>query len=189
MTVNYQVPYNAFTGNGSLTTFAYTFEALEDSDVKVLLDGVLQIEDSHYTYENVTENGGEIEFITAPAADASVVVYRDTPITQQVDYVDGVAFPAETHELGADKLIIILQELVEGFVADDGGALDLDLSVTFGETTVTIVNAAGSNAVIQPWDITEDLAGAFHGEITTSAPVDDAVTTKDDGYIWYEVLP
>jgi len=195
MTVNSQIPFVRLLGSGSLTTFAYVWTAIEEEDVFVFLDAlgdgtfVLQIEFTHYTYENTTDNGGDIEFVEAPPSGSEVIILRSTPITQQVDYLDNTPFPAETHEGGADKLILILQELVDG-ISDpsDLGDVDYDLSVSQQAATVTIVNEAGTDAQIPPWD-SALFAGVFHGEITVSAPADKSVTTKADGFIFIEVAP
>lgn len=190
MTVNFNPPYNQFIADGVITEYSYTFKALEPEDVYVWIDSELQIEFSHYTIENFTAAGGDVVFEDPPAADAVVTILRRTPITQQVDYVDSTAFPAETHELGADKLILILQEFIYGVATPDdiGAEVDYDLAVQVAETTITILNNAGTDAVIPPWDSGED-AGAFMGEITEAAPADDTATAKPDGYMWIEVLP
>jgi hypothetical protein len=190
MTVNTNAPVNYHIGNGVLKTFAFTYKHLETADVYVWLDGVLQIEFSHYTYVNVTDAGGDVLFVDAPASGAEVIILRRTPITQQIDYQDQTAFPAETHETGADKLIMILQEWIDGASTPDDvtGTVDYDLSATQQATTVTVENEAGTDAVIPSW-VSGVYAGAFHGEITESAPLDDAVSAKPDGYVYIEVLP
>jgi len=188
MTINTNAPVNYHIGNGALKTFSFTFKSLETADVFVWLDGVLQIEFSHYTYINVTDFGGDILFVTAPIAAAEVIILRRTPITQQIDYQDQTAFPAETHETGADKLIMILQEWIDGASTPDDvtGTVDYDLSVTQGVSSVTIENEAGTDGLIPPWS-SSDEAGVFHGEITLAAPDDDDATSKADGYVYIEV--
>ena len=51
-----------YTGNGSTTTYSFTFPYLKNSDVKVTLDSVLKTETTHYTISNTN-----IVFGTAPA--------------------------------------------------------------------------------------------------------------------------
>lgn len=189
MTVPVQKPYTDLEGDGSTTTFAFTFSIVESLDLIVLIAGVLQIEFSTYTIENLTENGGEVEFTTAPPSEARVLILRKTTITQQTDYTEA-PFPSETHEDVLDKITYILQELLSGAfggIDSDGNPvfLSFDLSVTPNETTVTINNTGGTDAELPPW-VSSTLAGVYHGETTleASVPADESVTTKEDGYVW-----
>ena len=66
---------NTYTGNGSLTEYSFTFPYLEESDVKVSLDGVDQLTTA-YTLANATT----ISFNTAPANGVAIRIYRDTAV-------------------------------------------------------------------------------------------------------------
>ena len=190
MTVTVQKPYNILTGDGSITTFPFSFGIIESLDLLVLVDGVLMLEYSTYEVENLTDAGGDVVFTEAPEIDAVVIILRKTTITQQVDYVSGSAFPAETHEGQMDKTIFILQELIYGAFGgvDSNGNpvyITFDLSVTQGVATVTINNSGGTDAVLPAW-VSGTYAGVYHGETTLAAsvPADGATTDKPDGYIW-----
>ena len=195
MTVNVQVPINSFTADGIQTVFSFNFGFVESSDVYVMtvIDGVKTLGEEYtdYTFENMTDVGGDVRLTTAPADQATVYVFRRTLITQQVDYIDNAAFPAEVHEDELDKITYILQELLAGAFngfGDDGLpiVLTFDLSISAGNSTVTIVNSGGTDAVLPPW-VSGTNAGIFHGEIVDSAPADGAVTTKPDGYVYLEI--
>ena len=130
-----------------------------------------------------------MRFNEAPTPDDEVMIFRKTPITQQVDYVDGLPFPADTHEFQMDKDTRILQELIFGAAAF-GGLVDLD-SIPF-ETFVEITNTSGTNAKILPWTIDGLLSGINMGEVIPdgeNAPLDATPTTKPDGFIWWELGP
>ena len=64
---------NTYTGNGSLTEYSFTFPYLEESDVRVSLDGVDQITTA-YSFANATT----ISFNTAPANGVAIRIYRQT---------------------------------------------------------------------------------------------------------------
>lgn len=64
---------NTYTGNGSLTEYSFTFPYLEESDVKVSLDGVDQLTTA-YSFANATT----ISFNTAPANGVAIRIYRET---------------------------------------------------------------------------------------------------------------
>ena len=121
MTTGIQIPYNDLEANGSITRFAFTFGFVEHVDIIVLVapeagssDFTLQIEYSQYTIENETDYGGDILFAVAPPDGYRVLILRRTTMSQEVDYEDGEAFQAETHEWNLDKITYILQELIGG---------------------------------------------------------------------------
>jgi hypothetical protein len=64
---------NTYTGNGSLTEYSFTFPYLEESDVKVSLDGTVQ-PTTEYSFANATT----ISFNTAPANGVAIRIYRET---------------------------------------------------------------------------------------------------------------
>ena len=70
-------PENYFTGNGSTTSYNLTFEYIDETDVKVSLDGVVQAT-TEYSFANATT----ILFDTAPANDVEIRIYRDTNVDE-----------------------------------------------------------------------------------------------------------
>ena len=129
-------------------------------------------------------------FFLPPVADARVLILRRTTISQNVNYTENSIFPAETHEWNLDKITFILQELVNGAfggIDSDGNlvVLTFNLSVTATETKLTINNSGGTDAVLPAW-VSGEKAGVFHGELTTSAPIDGNPTSQPDGYVWIE---
>jgi hypothetical protein len=72
MAVNPEIYY---TGNGSKTDYTFTFEYIDEDDVKVSLDGTVQATTA-YSFANATT----ILFGTAPAQDVEIRIYRDTDI-------------------------------------------------------------------------------------------------------------
>lgn len=191
MTVTVQIPYNTLVGDGTLTTFVFTYGLTEEYDLYVKVDGELMVEWSDYTIENWDKDGGEIEFAEPPADGAVVMIYRFTTRSQEIDYLTGEPFELETHEEGFDKFMRILQELILGTfngIGDDGQPYQLtfDLSVTQQEFTFTVVNSGGTDAVIPMWE-NATLAGGYAGEVVPldiNMPADESATDKPDGYIW-----
>ena len=68
-------PENYFTGDGSTTSYNLTFEYIDETDVKVTLDGVLT---TAYSFANATT----ILFDTAPGNDVEIRIYRDTNVDE-----------------------------------------------------------------------------------------------------------
>ena len=60
-------------------------------------------------------SGGSITFTTGntPASGETVVIRRNVPQTQAIDYIANDPFPAETHEEGLDRTTMIAQQVSE----------------------------------------------------------------------------
>jgi len=187
MTVSVQIPYNDYFGNGAIKLFSFTFGLLETADLLVLVDQVVQVENSNYTVvpptgKSTFEDGGDVLFTLPPDGGSRVLILRKTTVSQNIDYT-AAPFPSETHEGGYDKLTYILQELITGVL---DGTITFDLSVIQGVETVTIVNSGGTDAVLPAW-VSATLAGVFMGEITITPPTDGDATTEADGKVWFGV--
>ena len=122
MTISSTTTKNSYSGNGSTTTFAYSFYIPVSTDIQVIVRSSTGTEtvksegtgSTNYAITNVgNANGGNIVFVTAPASGETVVLRRNTAKTQATDYVANDPFPAETHESALDKLTIIGQDLQE----------------------------------------------------------------------------
>ncbi len=116
MTVSSSTNKVSYSGNGSLTTFAYTFKIFDQSDVVVILraaDGTetVQTITTHYTVTGVgSASGGNVVFGSAPASGVTVVILRSQPLTQGLDLVANDPFPAESLEEALDKLVFMSQK-------------------------------------------------------------------------------
>jgi len=123
MTVSTTTIKNSYSGNGSTTAFAYTFKVFASTELKVFIrvnaTGVETLKaegtgSTNYGVSGVGETGGgNVTFVTAPASGETVVIIRDTALTQLTDYQPADPFPADSHENALDKLTNIAQELSE----------------------------------------------------------------------------
>ena len=82
-------------GDGSTVTFNFPFEYLEESDVKVSVDGLVKTQDTDYTFSSLTE----ITFVTAPpVGTGNVRIFRETEIDNlRTQFFAGVPNP-QYHE-------------------------------------------------------------------------------------------
>lgn len=116
MTVSSSTNRVSYSGNGSLTTFAYTFKIFDQDDLTVILRAsngteTVQTITTHYTVTNVgNASGGNIEFVTAPSSTETVVILRAQPLTQGLDLVPNDPFPAQSLEEALDKLVFMSQK-------------------------------------------------------------------------------
>lgn len=118
MTVNATTPRVQHVTNGVQDTFAFTFRVLEGDDVEVYL-GQNIVPESPATYTvNLSvgpppgQDGGDVVMNVAPPA-GGLTIQRRTDQTQETDYVPFDPFPAETHETGLDKAMMVTQEVFD----------------------------------------------------------------------------
>ena len=117
---------NTYTGNGSLTEYSFTFPYLEESDVKVSLDGVDQAT-SEYSFANATT----ISFNTAPANGVAIRIYRVTATdSAQATFFAGSAIRAQDLNDNNNQLLYATQETVNRRLDSTGGTMtgELDMS-------------------------------------------------------------
>lgn len=69
-----------YTGNGSTTTFGYTFPILQNSDLKVELDGVIKTENTSGTNNDYSISGTNVVLNSAPANGVDIHIYRLTDV-------------------------------------------------------------------------------------------------------------
>ena len=122
MTVSTTTTKNSAAGNGSTTAFTYSFVITAASELKVYIRTdstgaeTLKTDGTHYNVAGVgAASGGTVTFTSGniPASGETVVLLRDTPLTQATDYVENDPFPAAAHEDALDKLTHQVQELQE----------------------------------------------------------------------------
>ena len=121
MTISTTTIKNSSSGNGSTSAFNYTFKITDQDDIDVIIrsaDGTETTKtiSTHYTVSGVgNASGGAVTFTSGniPASGETVVLRRDTPLTQSVDLIENDPLPADTLEDALDKLTSINQELQE----------------------------------------------------------------------------
>jgi hypothetical protein len=124
-----------FTASAAQTAFAFgDVLYFNQTHLKVYVEGVLKTLSTDYTVSPTTNvpngtPGGTVTFITPMVGGEQVIILREVPLTQDVDYQENEKFPANTHEQALDKLTMITQQLKEKF------ARQLTLSVTETGTT------------------------------------------------------
>nr|BAR15337.1 putative tail fiber [uncultured Mediterranean phage uvMED] len=184
MTVSTTIIKNSHNGNGSTTTFAYQFKILQDSDLQVIIRSSNGTEttkslSTHYTVTGAGGNSGTVVFTSGniPASGETVVIRRNVPQTQVIDYIANDPFPAETHEEGLDRGTLVAQQISEE--ADRSIKLSRTNTMTSTEFTVGATDRANK---ILSFDSAGELAvaqelGSFKGNwsASTSYAVRDMV--------------
>jgi hypothetical protein len=129
MTVSSLSVKNSYNGDNSTTSFAFTFPIHSSAELQVILRAAngtetVQTLTTHYSIVDNGASGGQVNFVTAPGTGITVVLLRNTNLTQETDYISNDPFPAETHEAALDKLTLQQQELQE----------EVDRSIKFSRT-------------------------------------------------------
>jgi hypothetical protein len=173
MTLSTTTVKNSYSGNGSTTAFTYNFGINSTSELVVIIRSALGVETTktittHYTVVDAGAAGGTVTMGTAPASGETLVLIRDTSLTQETDYVANDPFPAETHESALDKLQMQVQEVQE----------EVDRSIKISRTNTMTSTAFTENATsraskVLSFDSSGELAvtneiGNFKGNWATS---------------------
>ena len=198
MTISTQDSKVNYQGNGQTTVFQIPFPFLENNQIYV------QKKDAegnliNYTYATdytVTgageENGGSVTLNVAPEQGSTISIYRDVPLTQEVDYRENEIFPAETHEEALDKLTMEVQQIqeqldrsvkVDRFSDVDPDIIVKEIERVYDSTdnidivanNINNVNAVGDNIAN-----VNTVAGDIDSVVTTATNVEDVKTVAQN---------
>jgi len=179
MTVSTTIIKSSHNGNGSTTTFAYNFKIFADTDLVVIIRSSAGTETTktlttHYTVAGAGDaSGGSITFTSGniPASGETVVIRRNVPQTQAIDYIANDPFPAETNEEGLDRTTMIAQQVSE---ATDR-SIKLSRTNTMTSTEFTVGATERANKILA-----FDSAGEISvtQELGTYQGTDATVTTE-----------
>jgi len=158
------VTQNTYTGNGSTVLYSFTFPYLEESDIKVSLNGTLT---TAYTLANATT----VQFNTAPTNGAAVRIYRETAVEDlQATFFSGSAIRAQDLNDNFLQSNYSNQEVKDRFLDRTGGTLTGTLNA--GGFKITNVGTPTDNADASTKayvDSTIGTAGSFAAQAGASA--------------------
>ena len=171
MTVSTTIIKSSHNGNGSTTTFAYNFKIFADTDLVVIIRSSTGTETTktlttHYTVSGAGDaSGGSITFTSGniPALGETVVIRRNVPQTQAIDYIANDPFPAETNEEGLDRATMIAQQISE----EADRSIKLSRTNTMASTEFTVGATDRANKILAfdgngEISVTQEL-GTFRG--------------------------
>ena len=196
-----------YTGTGANTALPTTFTFIDSDDVQVISRVTATGADTTLTegvHYNVT--GGDYATGTVTPIDGATdfpstvtwTLKRVTDRTQQTDYVENDAFPAESHEQALDKLTYLQQEASEDAdralkfrstesgvttdlpASDDLQSMYLGVDST-GKVPVALAAPAGTTSVSSFWATVLTLADAATSRGASYLDAqEDVTTTKGD---------
>jgi hypothetical protein len=176
MTVSSTTVKDSYSGNDSTTEFTYTFKIFADTDLQVIIRSSTGTETvktltTHYTVAGAgVASGGSITFTAGniPATGETVVIRREVPQTQAIDYIANDPFPAESHEEGLDRATMTIQQMQEEL----DRAIKLSRTNTMTSTEFTVGATARASKILAfdsagEISVTQEL-GTFKGSDTTT---------------------
>ena len=187
MTISSTTVKNSYSGDSSTTTFTYTFKIFADSDIQVIIRSSTGTETTktittHYTVTGAgTSGGGSVIFTVGniPTTGQTVLLRRNIPQTQAIDYIANDPFPAESHEEGLDRSTMAIQQLQEEVTR----AIKLSKTNTMTSTEFTVAAADRANKILAfdtngEISVTQEL-GTFRGNWATATSYAGRDLVKD----------
>jgi hypothetical protein len=188
MTISSTTVKNSYNGNGSTAIFTYTFKIFQDSDLQVIIRSASGSETiktltTHYTVSGAGNSGGGSVTFTAgniPASGQTIVIRRNLPQTQSLDYIANDSFPAESHEEGLDRSMMAIQQLQEEVTR----SIKLSRTNTINSTEFT-TGAADRAGKILGFDSNGELSivvselGSYRGNWSTATDYAQRDLVKD----------
>ncbi len=185
-----------YTGDGNATK-SFSFPSIQESDVKVDVDGVIKSSGTHYNITNYTTTGGGNVVFTSgniPASPASIRIFRDTDVdSAKATYTAGSSVKAADLNANHEQLLFAAQEeqnqtvqttdikdgaitsakILDGTIVAGDLASDSVTTAKIADNAVTMAKLAGGTL---PTDIAVASANITNLTIATEDIADDAVT-------------
>ena len=128
---------NLYTGNGSTTLYSFTFPYLDESHVKVTLNGTPT---TAYVFASATS----LQFTSAPGAGVAIRIYRETDDTDlEATFFPGSSIRASDLNNDFDQLLYLGQE--SSSIAG-AATTTANTALTNSNTAISTANSAVSTA-------------------------------------------
>jgi hypothetical protein len=185
-----------YTGDGNATK-SFSFPSIQESDVKVSVDGVVKTTSTHYNITSYTTTGGGNVVFTSgniPSSSQSIRIFRDTDVdSAKATYTAGSSVKAADLNANHEQLLFAAQEeqnqtiqtsdIKDGAITSakilDGTLVAGDLasdSVTTSKIADNAVTMAKLGSGALPTDITVASANITDLTVATADIAADAVT-------------
>ena len=155
MTISSTVSRISYVGDGSSVNFPVPWLFYANTDLLVLLNGVVQTYSANYTVSGAGLGSGTVTMTVAPAAAANLQIIMNPPQTQTANFVDGTDFPSATLDQVNDRAIQVAQRLQDqisrALRAPDGDAAPamlLPIAATRASTALGF-DVSGNVTVLQ----------------------------------------
>ena len=165
-----------FTGDGNATK-AFSFPSVQESDIKVTVNGTTKSSGTHYNITSYTTTGGGNVVFTSgniPASPALIRIFRDTDLeSAAATYTAGASVKAEDLNANQKQLLFHAQEEQNQLEQTANIRDDAIVTSKILDDSVTMAKL-GSGAL--PTDITVASANIVDGTIVEADLANSAVT-------------
>jgi hypothetical protein len=132
---------NTYTGNGSNKLFSITFPYLDTTDIDVSINGTIT---TAYTFANATT----IEFTTAPASGATVLIERITDDANlKAVFYPGSSVKAADLNDNFDQILYISQETANATANQSTAGLQDQITAATNTANTAATDAASATAL------------------------------------------
>ena len=180
------VTQNSYVGNGSTTTYSFTFPYLKEADIKAQIDADVT---TAFTLPTATT----LQFNTAPANGTKIKIYRETDDEAlTATFYAGSSIKSEDLNDNATQNLYATQEINARYLSNLGGTMvgdltmDEDAEIIFEgatadayETTLTVVDPTADRTVSLPNETGTLITNNSTNVVTSAMIVDGAVATAD----------
>ena len=200
--------FDTFTGNGTKVFFDFTFEYLEQSDVKVSLNGTTQpttayffSTDTRIQFNTISAATTLQETTGAPKNGVTVRVFRETDITElKSTFFAGSAIRSQDLNDNFNQNNFAVEEVRDQYVTKTNGQFDTDVDMNSNRITELADPTAATDAVNrqyleqETWDNeTETLHSDetwtdVDTQIATSKAIENRISAKIDTALETDVL-
>jgi len=160
------VVQNTYTGNGSTVLYSLSFPYLDQTDVKVSVNGSVV---TNYIFATASS----IQFLTAPSAGAAIIIYRETSNDEtSATIFPGSAIKAADLNNNFTQILYAVQEVVARYISSIGGTLSGILNMGGNKITNLGAPTSGTDAATKTYVDSVALAAipdGDKGDITTSS--------------------
>ena len=176
------VTQNSYIGNGSTTTYSFTFPYLKSTEIKASLDATV-------TTAFTTPTATTVQFNTAPANGVKIKIYRETDSDSlTATFYAGSAIKSEDLNDNFTQNLYATQEVTERYLSNLGGnmvgdlTLNEDVNIVFEgatddayETTLTVADPTADRTITLPNVTGTVITTGDTGTVATGMIAADAV--------------
>ena len=178
---------NTYTGNGSTILFSFTFPYLDESDIKVEVNGTLT---TAYTLANATT----IQFNTAPANGSSVRIYRETDVSSnRATFFPGSAVRAQDLNDNFAQALYITQETANFAASTDASAVLSTASLALSNSQQAVAVSTGAESTANGIAATANsalvAANSAVSTVSSALPKSGGVMTGDIVFTSSQIYP
>ena len=168
------ITQNTYTGNGSTTTYSFTFQYLKTTDIKVSLDGVVT---TAYTLSNATT----VTFTTAPASGAAIRIFRDTNTDNlNATFYPGSAIRSSDLNNNFTQNLYVTQEadfdVATANTTANTAKTTADTALTNSATAISTANTASATATTADTNASAAVVTANASNATSATAASDAAS-------------